>query len=540
MRRRYPAWDQEIAVHHSALAAERRRAVERRFKRGRLRAVVTSTSLELGIDVGPVENVVLVHPPGGVVRLLQRVGRGGHGPGRPRRGLVLTAGPSALFEAAVTAASSHARQCETWRVPVHPLDVLCQQLVGMAAAGAFRADEAFLLAKRAYPYRDLPREDFEDCIAYLAGPGSVSPAWLRKDGDLWTIRSAAVAGVLRRNVGSIIAEESRRVVVESPSANRQLIGEVDAGFGEGLQSGDRFLLDGRCLEFRRRASGDLVVDEVFGRPPAPHWSGEGWPLAPGLARRLYLLRVHAAEALREGRTAFSALMRSEFGLEDHAIACLSEQFERQECVSEIPDGGTLLIETVRRDHGTEYYLHTPLNRDSNDALVRLAVLRLARDHGLSSLSLVAEPGFMLMVRGSRRLPPQFWRGILTSSDFDADLSTALANSDVRKERCRRVAQTGLLRPRYPCRGWRSPFVAGSDEDFVLTRQAQREVLAERHPALAFVEQLQDMTIRCRPLGEISPFVEGWHRVEAGPVETVESPDESLQRLHTTLNRQRSS
>src|SRR5262249_3240009 len=82
LRRRHPAWDDQIAVHHSSLSAERRRRVERRLKRGRLRAVVTSTSLELGIDIGSVDLVVLVHPPGDVVRLLQRVGRAGHSPGQ--------------------------------------------------------------------------------------------------------------------------------------------------------------------------------------------------------------------------------------------------------------------------------------------------------------------------------------------------------------------------------------------------------------------------------------------------------------------------
>src|SRR5439155_8348624 len=90
LRHGLPEWDDQIAVHHSSVAAVRRRDVETRFKAGRLRVVVSSTSLELGIDVGTVDLVALVHPPGGVVRLLQRVGRAGHGPGRVRRGLVLT------------------------------------------------------------------------------------------------------------------------------------------------------------------------------------------------------------------------------------------------------------------------------------------------------------------------------------------------------------------------------------------------------------------------------------------------------------------
>ena len=542
LRRRCPAWDGEIAVHHSALAAERRRSVERGFKNGRLRAVVSSTSLELGIDIGPVEHVVLVHPPGAVVRLLQRIGRGGHGPGRARRGLVLTAGPSALFEAAVTAASSHASQCEPLRVPEHPLDVLCQQLVGMAAARPWRDDEAFQLVRRAYPYCHLARKDFDACIAYLAGLETNAPARLRKVGDAWAIRSAGAAALLRRNVGSIVSEETRRVVVESPiadcrlpAAGCRLIGEVDAWFGEGLQAGDRFLLDGRCLEVRRRRAGALIVDEVIGRPAVPHWSGEGPPLAPELARRLYLLRGHAAEALRDGPAAFHCLMRREFGLDGAANDALARHFERQEQVSEIPDVPTLLVEAVRRDHGTEYYFHAPLNRAGNDALARVAVLRLARDLGLSSLSLVADLGFMLMVRGRRYLNPNCWRAILSAAAFEEDLFTALESSETLAERFRQIAHTGLLAPLRPLRGeQRTCPLAWFADDFVLLRQARRELLAERQSALQFVQQLPRAFIHCRWLAEVSPFVEGWNRVEAGPVETVEMSGEGLRRLGAEL------
>ena len=135
LRRRYPDRCDEIGVHHSAISAARRRAVERRLKHGQLWTIVSSTSLELGIDIGTVDSVVFVHPPGGVVRLLQRVGRSGHRPDQPRRGLLLTASPSELLEAAVTASSGRDGQLEAVRMIDAPLDVLCQQPVGLAMTG---------------------------------------------------------------------------------------------------------------------------------------------------------------------------------------------------------------------------------------------------------------------------------------------------------------------------------------------------------------------------------------------------------------------
>jgi ATP-dependent Lhr-like helicase len=577
LRRRYRAWDRAIAVHHSALAARRRRIVERRLKRGRLRAVVTSTSLELGIDVGPVDGVVLVHPPGSVVRLLQRVGRGGHAPGRIRRGLVLTATAGELFAAAVTAASGRSAQCEPLQVPAQPLDVLCQQLLGMAAVRAWSADEAFALVRRAYPYRDLSRADFNDCLDYLAGRGRNGADWLparlRRDGDAWCIRDDRTARVLRCNIGTILAEETQKVVLSEkvsgtfigrsakistgprlwpkkvPDTFSDILGEVDDAYAERLQPGDRFLLDGRCLEFRKREAGALVVDEVAGRPAVPRWAGDGWPISPELARRLYLLRVQAAEALREGRDELAEQLRRDLGLTEPAIAVLVRHFERQECVSEIPDAATLLIETVRRDHGTEYYVHTPLNRAGNDALARLAVMRLAREHGCSALSLVTDLGFMLMVQGTGDVTPEHWRKLLSAADFDADLDAALAGSPTLRERFRRVALTGLMLLRNPLgrqrrvggSDWaeRRLFdkVSSADPNFVLLRQAQREVrddcCAADH-ARAFLEQMPLRTMRCRQLIDISPFVESWGRVDPGPAESVESSDEALRRLHAAL------
>src|SRR5207253_2161736 len=125
---------------------------------------VSSTTLELGIDIGSVDAVVLVHPPGGVVRLLQRVGRGGHGPGRPRRGLVLAASAAELLEAAVTASSGRGEQYEPLRLPVHPLDVLCQQLLGMAAQRPWQKHTALELVRRAAPFEGLSLQDFDACL----------------------------------------------------------------------------------------------------------------------------------------------------------------------------------------------------------------------------------------------------------------------------------------------------------------------------------------------------------------------------------------
>jgi ATP-dependent Lhr-like helicase len=575
LRRQFPAWDESIAVHHSALAAARRRSVERRLKRGRLRAVVSSTSLELGIDIGSVDAVVLVHPPGNVVRLLQRVGRGGHGPGRPRRGLVLTAGAAELLEAAVTGArcAGQPPQPEPLYVPAWPLDVLCQQLLGMAAQRAWSADEAFDLVRGAYPYRDLPRSEFDACLHYLSGRHADGRAWLPArlawEGDTFTIRDERTARLLQRNVGTILAEEPRVVLLAEAGSRTGVpedsppvwpVGQVDEAFADRLQPGDRFLLDGRCLEYRHTDGFALVVEEVIGRPVPPRWGGEGWPLSADLARRLFVLRTRAAEALREGSAALADLLRREYGLEGPAVARLVAYFQRQEAVSEVPDGRGCLVEVVVGDTATDYYVHTPLNRCGNDALARVLVWRLAREAGRSATSVVADLGFALLVPrpwqasspAQADLTPDNFRRLLGLHAFADHLTEAVAASDLLRERFRRVAFTGLMLLRNPLgrrrrvggAGWaeRRLFdqVRAAEPDFVLLRQALREVredCSDLPAARTFLEEIADRPVRFRHLPCASPFVESWTQLAAGPVESAETPDETLRRLHAVLTGQ---
>src|SRR5262249_9052795 len=133
---------------------------------------------ELGVDIGSVDQVVFIHPPGGATRLLQRLGRSGHRPGQPRRGLLLTAGAADLLESVVTGASSRSGQIERLAAPQQPLAVLCQHLAGMASEEAWTPEDALTLVRRAYPYRQLDRDTLERCLDYLCGLDRAGRPWL--------------------------------------------------------------------------------------------------------------------------------------------------------------------------------------------------------------------------------------------------------------------------------------------------------------------------------------------------------------------------
>ncbi len=571
LRRTMPTWDDRIAVHHSALSAERRREVERRFKAGELGAVVCSTSLELGIDIGSVDLAVLVHPPGDVIRLVQRVGRAGHQPGGLSRGLLLTATPRELLEAAVTAASSRTGQCEPLALPNAPLDVLCQQLLGMCAARSWSADDLFELVRRAAPFALLSRRDLDDCLLYLRGltrePDSIDdslvwlPARLRADGDCWCILDAATARLLRQNLGTILADPLVPVKLRPtngpptpdddilPESIARPIGEIDEGFAERLLPGDRFLLDGRCLEYRCREDGAAIVEEVPGRPRVPTWGGDGWPLSPQLARRLYLLRVQAADALRDGPDRLHRLLVADYDLGTQAVSTLAAYFQAQESISEIPDGTTLLIEIVQVDEGTEYYLHTPLNRPGNDALARVGLARLSRSLGRPVQVVVADLGLVFRMRGKLTDAAEELRKAFAAEGFRADLDAALEASEALRSRFDRVARTGLMLLRQPKGGRRKvggadwaqrrlfELVQAHDADFVLIRQALRELrqdLCDADAAEDYARALPRITLRVRKLSCPSPFAETWSQREPVVGGEIISPADALARLHAEL------
>ena len=176
-----------------------------------------------------------------------------------------------------------------------PFDVLCQQLVGMAMTGLWSTRAAYDLIRNAAPFCELAWSDFQDCLDYLAGKQRDGTGWLPAriviEADCFTIADERTAKLLRRNLGTILTEDACRIALRAPTAeddaNTKPLGEIDLAYAERLQPGDRFVLEGRCLEMKRREAGTLIVDEAFGRPQIPRWLGNGVPMPNELARRIY-------------------------------------------------------------------------------------------------------------------------------------------------------------------------------------------------------------------------------------------------------------
>jgi len=545
LRRRLPHLTEQIAVHHGSLAKSTRHQVETDLQTGRLRVVLSSTSLELGIDVGHIDHVAFVHAPGGTARLLQRLGRGGHQPGGRRSGTLFVGSPSELLEAVITRAAGEDGCLEPLAIPDAPLDVLCQQLVGLAVAGPIRVKQAWDLVARAYPYRHLALDDFARCVEFLTG-GSKQievPARLRlQEGRLWPA-TTVTPRLYRTNAGTI-QDEQQRFVRQADS--QQLLGVVPDQFADRLLVGDRFLLSGRVYELLLQEPFNLVVQEAAGLPTFTRWRGGMWNMPVALAERLWRLRVRIDEALVEGETDAAAMLQADYRVSDEIAETLISTTRRQHQISEVPDQG-LLVEAVAPPD-TEccsYAFHLPLPPAAAEGIARVLSWRLRQAY-----TFPIEPGalgFLITLPAEVELTPDFLRTLLHPKEFLSDLGRATATSPILARRFMEAAQTGLMLLRTPLRG-KQRKVGGSgwggekllhwlrfaDHSFPLLKQAQRETCEGHYQsdaALAWLERLQQQDIRLRWMPVPSPYASEWLPGSLAAESTASDLDELLLSLH---------
>ena len=302
--------DDAVLAHHGSLSRRLRFEAEDRLKHGRLRAVVATASLELGIDIGSVDLVCQLGSPRSIAVALQRIGRSGHHAdvARVPKGRLFPTTRDELIETAalVRALRTGALDCVT--IPGWPRDILAQHVVAAAAAEAWREDDLYTLVRSAFPYRDLPRAEFDAVIAMLSegiatARGRGAAAYLHRDGVNRIVRGRRGARLAAITSGGAIPDNANYAVVAEPDG--VVVGTVDEDFAVESLAGDVFLLGTTSWRIRRVEAGVVRVEDARGAPPSvPFWRGE----APGrtielseeVARvREDIVRAESADAARE-------------------------------------------------------------------------------------------------------------------------------------------------------------------------------------------------------------------------------------------------
>lgn len=497
-----PGLADQIECHHASLDRDLRLEVEDRLKRGELRAVVCSTSLEMGIDIGTIDLVVMLSTPKGVSKALQRTGRAGHSIHEISRGLLMATNVNDLVECCATARLARRGHLDLVRIPQAPLDVLAQHLLSLGCLGEVSCDDAFALVRRAYPYRELSRADFDDVLDYLAGGGkALRQQYAEVFGKILIDAARGVyearAGAVRRdflqNIGTILNEGVVRIVLRHTQ-----LGTVEEGFISQLRPGDVFMLAGRALRLERVGVMEASVVRADGAlPTIPRWGANKMPLSNRVGREIVAFRG-------ELRARLEAM---DFNQSPSLIPWIAERLECEEPnaaiifrihaaqyqASEIPTADFLLVEelvgepelpaetrlkpvktarTAGRDAAPQgefrlaglrvaselpspppapaltkprhYFFHSLIGRAANDALARVIALRLSRLRGGNAVSTPDDYGFVLTVSDEQRLTAAELPGLFSPENFFAELDEALSRSSMLKYHFRSAAQTGLM------------------------------------------------------------------------------------------------
>ena len=280
-----------IALHHGSLAVEQRRKVEAAMAAGKLKAIICTSSLDLGIDWGDVDLVVQIGAPKGVSRILQRIGRANHRFDQPSRAMLV---PGNRFEVLECRAAMDAIKENTLDgTPPHPggLDVLAQHITGVACSGPFDADVLYQEVMKAYPYQNLPRQDFDDVVEFVATGGYALQVYdryrrLRKQDDgRWCLVHPRLAQRYRMNIGTIVEQPMVKVRLKG---RRQSLGEVEEWFVQWLTAGDVFQFAGRALEFRgmRETTAEVTIAPPGKEPNVPSYMGTRMPFTTHLSTRV--------------------------------------------------------------------------------------------------------------------------------------------------------------------------------------------------------------------------------------------------------------
>ncbi|HXQ20870.1 MAG TPA: DEAD/DEAH box helicase [Candidatus Acidoferrales bacterium] len=290
----------KVAAHHGSLSRKIRLEAEEGLKSGAVPVVVATASLELGIDVGHVDLVCHLGSPRALATLLQRVGRSGHWLGAVPKGILFPLTRDDLVQCAAAIRAVRAGQLDRVTIPENPLDVLAQQLVATVAGGELSEDEAWQLVHRAYPFRNLRRDDFEAVLEMLSEGVATRrgrrSAHLHRDRVHRTLRPRRGARLAAITSGGAIPDTADYDVIEEPAGT--FVGKVNEDFAVESMAGDIFLLGNRSWRIRRVEMGKIRVDDAHGAPPTiPFWLGEAPARTAELSAAVAALRAEVAARL---------------------------------------------------------------------------------------------------------------------------------------------------------------------------------------------------------------------------------------------------
>jgi ATP-dependent helicase Lhr and Lhr-like helicase len=472
-----PDWAGEIALHHGSIDRATREWVEHGLKEGALRAVVATSSLDLGVDFLPVERVLQIGSAKGVARMMQRAGRSGHAPGRASRITLVPTNTMEIVEAAAARRAAYAGRVEQRESPDKPLDVLVQHLVTIALGGGFRPDELFEEVRTAWAYRELTREEFEWAVAFCERGGESLTAYpdyhriVRDEEGIYRVRDRGIAKRHRLGIGTIVSDASMQVKYMSGAS----IGTIEEGFIARLRKGDCFFFAGKLLEFVRVQEMAAYVRKATRlKGTVPTWQGSKMALSIEMGDAVLEMMQQAAQG----------------DFCEPELEAARSMLQTQARLSRIPTPDDVLVETFRSREGYHLYVYPFSGRHVHLGLASLLAWRLARERPNTFSMSVNDYGFELVAAVEFDLVPVMDKSVFSTENLLHDVLASLNSTELAQRRFREIARVaGLVFSGYPGQPKSTRQLQASsalffevfrkyDKGNLLLGQAEREVLSQ--------------------------------------------------------------
>ncbi len=499
-----PDWKKLVALHHGSVDRDLRTQAEQGLKQGRLKCVVATSSLDLGVDFGPVEQVLQVGSPKGIARLLQRAGRSGHAPGATGRLVCVPTHALELVECAAARTAAEAGQVEPRRPLLAPLDCLAQHIVTIACSGGFREADLLTEVRSTHAYAALDDASWRWALDFAARGGPALAAYpdyariIERFGR-WYVASKAIARKHRMSIGTITADAT--VDVKWLRGGR--LGTVEESFIARLNEGDRFLFAGKPLILFRFDGLNAWVKRARGSAAlqVPRWNGGRMPLST-------LLSSAVLDLVRTADNSDAAIPA-----EARAVVPL---FQTQARWSRLPDHETLLVEQWQGRDGHHTFIFPFAGRLVHEGLAALVAWRIASRRPTTLTFAATDWGFALSGREPLATDERTWRQLFSPANLLEDLLGCLNGTEMARRHFREIARVaGLVsgagrssRQTQASAGLLYDVLLEHDGDNMLLAQARREVLEQQFEFQRLHEALDAIAtkeIRILATPRISPL-----------------------------------
>ncbi|MDP6642190.1 MAG: ATP-dependent helicase [Candidatus Nanoarchaeia archaeon] len=556
LKEKFPKnYTENIGAHHGSLSKEHRLNLEERLRKGELKVAVCSTSLELGIDIGYIDLVVLLGSPKSVARCLQRIGRSGHQLHSTTKGRIVVLDRDDLIECSLLLKSAIEKKIDRIHIPTNALDVLSQQIFGVAISDQIHINDLFKLIKKSYCYKTLNKKDFNEVIDYLSGKYIsledryiYAKIWHDEDTGMIGKKGRLARVLYMTNIGTIPDETHVKVKI-----GEDVVGTIDEGFLERLRRGDIFVLGGNTYEFKFARGMVAQVNASGDRPPTvPSWFSDMLPLSFDLALDIQKFRrlLEQRFSNKQPKKNILKFINDYLYVDNKAANAIYNYFNEQFRFSEIPHEKKILVEHyIDEDNRRHVVFHTLFGRRVNDVLSRALAYAIYKTQHKDLEIGINDNGFFLAYEKNVNVLKAF--SLLNSKDLRRILELAIDQTEVLKRRFRHCATRALMilrnykgKTKRVGRQQVSSMILLSavkriSEQFIILKEARREVLEDLMDidnAIKIVKMVEDDKIKIKEVQTRIPSPFALNLVMQGYTDILKADDkvEFLKKMHQQI------